>query len=167
MILLIISLIMGVIVAILIFEHSEFIEEMIYGVILAIMFYTVFAAPISLSFETETIEKSRTAIYSIKDETSIYGHFYIGAGTIESKVYYYYYIKNDNGYMLSKLDAEQVYIEECEDLENIGYICTYGKQLAKENWFINFGKYSLFIENKTTTIIKVPKNTMQIEFKID
>ena len=143
-------------------------EMVLGGIMSAMVIYTLIAMPVTLlRFKTETTEERKIEIYSIKNETGLYGHFCIGTGTIESKVYYYYYTKNDNGYILNKIDAEQVYIEECEDLETIGYVCTYGKQLAKEDWWYNFGRDSMFIDGTKTTIIKVPKNTMQIEFKID
>lgn len=168
MIILIILLILCIIGALFVIgkEYTMF-EATFSGIMVAIMLYFIIALPMSIRLETEVIETKKVSIYSIKNETSIYGHFCIGTGTIESKIYYYYYTKNESGYILSKIDAEQVYIEECEDLENIGYVCTYGKQLSQEDWLFNFGRFSLFGYDEKTTIIKVPKGTMQIEFKID
>ena len=69
--------------------------------------FTIFGiAPLVQSTqEKEFVEQKRTAIYSIKTETGMYGSFCLGYGQIQTEMYYFYYTQGDFGYKIEKIKA--------------------------------------------------------------
>lgn len=114
--------------------------------------------------ETSMQEVSNVEIYSLNNDTEIYGHFTFGSGTIKEEMYYYYYVKGDYGYMIEKIKAKGVEIVEREDEEQIANIITYKKKLVKENNWVAFGK-DIF-EQTYKVIMYVPKGSVKITYNV-
>lgn len=104
-------------------------------------------------------------IYSINDNINVNGRFVLGTGYIESKNYYYFYINTDKGLKAEKIEANNVYIQETDEVSP-RIIYQYHKYIYPE-WY-----KKLFVANSNphgdvTTIIKVPTNTVTTQYIID
>lgn len=105
-----------------------------------------------------------TTIYSLKDNSAVYGqftmgHFTIGQGIISSKPAYTYYIQDEGAYRLKSADSRISYIYE--DEEQTPYIVTH--YIYSE---------SCFNSNKNIATINrydfhVPKGTVISDYRLD
>lgn len=60
-------------------------------------------------------EKVIYEILSLKNSSSIDGHFALGYGSVETKSYYFFYVEDEKGYKLEKIESEKTYIKPLED----------------------------------------------------
>ena len=74
-------------------------------------------------FPITTYQAATVPLTVIRDKDGVEGHFFLGSGTIESKPYYFYYIKNHDGSVSPgkiSYDANvRVYQEKREDAQFI------------------------------------------------
>ena len=106
-------------------------------------------------------EKERTEIYSIGNQVGVEGHFVLGSGSIESEMYYFYYVEGSNGgIVINKCESKNVEIVE-KDIDK-GYIVNYERRYNKPHWFFGFGT---FIGDEKV-MIEVPKGTIKYNYNV-
>lgn len=110
---------------------------------------------------------SETEIYSINSETGIDGNFFLGSGTIESCIYYFYYVKGDDGgIVIEKVKSDDVEIIETYGIYDMGYTKKYLQKTDNNflSWFFGIGETILFQRSKIK--IYVPEGTIKYQFDI-
>ena len=111
------------------------------------------------------VEVSNIEIYSISNDNQVNGSFALGSGIIREKMYYLYYRQGENGgYIIDKIQSDNIEIVEREDEEKVGYIKKYEEKLENSSWFWGIGDRP--IEQEKKVIIYVPKGTIKIDFDI-
>lgn len=60
-------------------------------------------------------EKVIYEILSLKKGSSVDGYFALGYGSVETKSYYFFYVENERGYKLEKIETKRAYINPLED----------------------------------------------------
>lgn len=111
------------------------------------------------------VEVSNTEIYSISNDNQVNGSFALGSGIIREKMYYLYYRQGENGgYIIDKIQSDNIEIIEREDEEKVGYIKKYEEKLEHSSWFWGIG--DIPIEREKRVIIYIPKGTIKIDFDI-
>ena len=88
-------------------------------------------------------------IVSIRVDNTPQGSFFLGTGSMDNKTYYVYYSKQDKGYKLEKLEIENAYIIETNEMSP----CIYK---IKENHHL-----------KVYYKIYVPENTIITSFVLE
>ena len=53
-------------------------------------------------------------VYTVRSSIDVNGSFCIGSGYVKTDLYYYFYTKNDNGYLMDKRLASRCYIVETD-----------------------------------------------------
>lgn len=113
--------------------------------------------------EKTFVEYEKTEIYSIGNEVGIEGHFVLGSGSIESEMYYFYYVGGQNGgIIIDKVKAENVEIIE-QDIEN-AYIISGYMDYVNPNYFWTEGNSHCFATEYTR--ILVPRGTIKYSYNI-
>lgn len=137
---------------------------LICGVVLGICVGFTICSIVQNHLETTIKEENRIEIYSINNEVGISGSWVLGSGHINSEMYYFYYIKGEYGYKIEKIKAQNVEVVEREDDEQVGYIVEKRKALKEDNFWFSIGD-GLLEENRTTIIV-VPKGTIQVLYNV-
>ena len=87
--------------------------------IFILLFLAIF--PTSYSLLRIDYEKKKSyenvvyEILSLKNSSSVEGHFALGYGRIETISYYFFYVEDEKGYKLEKIKSERTYIKPLED----------------------------------------------------
>ena len=115
--------------------------------------------------ESNLTEDVPYEIYSINDNIGVDGRFHLGTGRIESKDYYYFYIKTDKGLKVEKLDATNAYIQETDEVTP-RVIYQYHKHIYPE-WYKKWFVIDPNPHGEVTIIIKVPTNTVTTQYTLD
>ncbi len=70
--------------------------------------------PYDIEWRREIVRSEK--IIALQDTQSFTGSYFLGSGTSQNKIYYYYYIETDQGYKLEKISSEkEVYIQYITD----------------------------------------------------
>lgn len=67
---------------------------------------------IGLFFETTTEVYSSERIYALQDNNSITGSFFLGSGSVEGDIKYYYLVAEDGGKFMKSVSADEVIIHD-------------------------------------------------------
>ena len=143
----ILVLVLGIVLLIL--ERVTMLDIGEYTFFLPLMFGAIFSGAFGLLYFStiKTYEKCiANEIVSIEKDNTTSGVFILGSGNIESKTYYFYYVRvNENTYKLDKVDASRTYVieddmktpsvyevKECGELFSDYYICVPEGTIVKE-----------------------------------
>ena len=96
-------------------ESYDEIATMGFFTTLAIMFATVLSIPAFTSIKAVE-EKVVYEIYSMRIDSVVSGRFVLGAGSFESKLHYYVLVDGKYGYEIEKINAEDLYIIETDEI---------------------------------------------------
>lgn len=140
-------------------------------------------------FENKTIIETTKMqeIATLQDTTQANGRYFLGTGTYQEEMYYFYYVETENGYVFNKLspERENVYIKyiQGEASPRIEEACEYSVLAVKEKpsfWWNIFSwiclkDYSVgdIYEKKPTLFssptytIYVPEGSIVEEYDID
>lgn len=164
-----ICLILGVIIfcifRFVLHKYLSLSNTLYFGFSLAVasLFWTFSLAYVN-SLPSDYVEVNRVNIYSINNNNDIEGSFALGCGSINSQMYFYYYISTDYGYSIEKIRSDGVIFVEDNDCIDYGYISFIEKQLINEDNFFGFGKW---VPNpEPLTVIHLPKNSVKIDFNV-
>lgn len=146
------------------FDPNNSALGLLFGVMLGICVGLTICGMVQSHLETTIKEENKVEIYSINNEVGISGSWVLGNGHINSEMYYFYYIKGEYGYKIEKIKAQNVEVVEREDDEQVGYIVEKRKALKKDNFWFSVGD-GLLEENRTTIIV-VPKGTIQVQYNV-
>ncbi len=104
--------------------------------IMALLFWGIYGLSVGKSYEQN--------IYSLEDNLSTSGSFVLGAGSIDTDMYYFYYTKNDmNGFKLNKINSDFVIIYQ------------------------DTNKPYINCKNNIDCDLHIPKNTIKIKYNLD
>lgn len=104
--------------------------------------------------------RERIEMVAINDNVTSSGQFFLGSGSIDSEMSYFYMTKEERGYKIDKVSGSDVYI--VEDNGKTPVIEKYDwrfKNKKLEYWFPNWGSGD--------TIITIPENSILHNYKID
>ena len=90
-------------------------------------------------------DSTYTEIFSIGLHDNIGGHFALGCGTVETKPVYYYYKRNNKGYVLDRINADNCTIVETDSIKPSIKHVKYKKE-GDAGWYKRavFGKNEAF-----------------------
>lgn len=114
---------------------------------------------IGFFFETEKVINENIPLYAIKDNSGTSGRFFIGSGSIETEPYYFYLVKEGDGFSQKSTPADKVIIVETFENPRVE---TYKPEFVNKNrylWGIPFTSYK--------DAIFVPPNTIKYSNVID
>lgn len=106
----------------------------------------------------EYIQSDTYRIVSLSDKAGVSGDFFLGCGVIDSKLYYFFYREDGQGYRLGKIEASKTTIVEKD--RDIGVIYLY------EDIPIGIYKY-LALCSGQKYVIEVPKGSIIRSFKLN
>ena len=96
-------------------EDYDEIATMGIATTLVVMVATALSIPTFTSIKAVE-EEVVYEIYSMRVDSGVSGSFVLGAGSFESKLHYYVLIDGDYGYQIEKINAEDLYIIETDDI---------------------------------------------------
>lgn len=112
------------------------------------------------TFDSEEYLPTETKIVALKDNVTSKGSFFLGSGSIEGDMTYFYMVQKERGMKIESISAESAYIVE-EDRKD-GVIEEYDfrfKNEIIEFWFPNWGIGD--------TVIKIPKGSIIQNYSVD
>lgn len=106
----------------------------------------------------ETVVNSIDLI-ALQDNSSAYGSFFLGCGTVEEEQYYYYIVQEKLGMKEEKVEADNAYIQYSKDAPHIDVI---NRTFSKEwyNWFA-------FPTWDNCYIFYIPEGSVTTQFNVD
>lgn len=136
-IIVVIALVVGIIIDVKteLFNNSPFIAiECVVLAAFIIFLSNLFCMPDY--FENKTIiETNAQEIVALQDTAQVNGKYFLGTGTYQEEMYYFYYVETENGYVFNKLspERENVYIKyiQGEDSPRIEQSCEYSIRMVK------------------------------------
>ena len=118
----------------------------------------------SSSLPTVWVKEASKEIYSVGNGSEINGHFVLGSGVINEKMYYYYYEDGEMGIKISKIESSKVEIIEYDNDSYVPQLITYKEKNKKNDIFFGFGTDRPFAKSKY--ILFVPQGTIKIQWNI-
>lgn len=101
-----------------------------------------------------------TPIVSLHTDSAASGSFFLGTGSVDSDIYYYYMAETDTGYQMGKVRASRVYVRESNEVPP-------HLSVMKCTGFVNWYDYILNVPGHTVKIVLyVPENTIYQHFEI-
>lgn len=117
---------------------------------------------IAIPGPTEIVETQAQSLYALKDSIAVEGDFFLGTGSVNNKLQYYYVIETETGtYQIKNIDIDDVtlyYIEDGSDCRIEHNIKIYSNPIH------NFLSLSATQDEYK---IYIPKNSICQEFTID
>lgn len=127
------------------------------------LFFLGFTSAICGAF-TNNVEYNKTQeinITALKDNSNVYGSYFLFSGYEKEKLYYYYSAETKYGYKIDKIDASNAYIKYSNEQPKIEI---YSPEFT--NSIVEFFALAP-IFNDLRYIIYVPENTITNEFVIN
>ena len=131
-----------------------FVSAIVLGIVLAI----------SAQFMIETNrEDCRCNIYSLRNDSSIQGQFFLGSGYINQEQNYYYFWKNNRG-GICQGNIETKNVELFQDENVTPYMSWQNIHYRMNKWLWTYPK---FVDTKDTKHdFHIPSNSIIMEFKV-
>lgn len=152
----IITVLIGMVIAIYITYQSIWCEDYILNTLISVILSMPIGLLIALfvPHENETITTTYE-IETIKDNNSVFGSFFIGSGQIEGKMKYVFYYKTDDAFKIKQIDYDKVSIK-------------YSNETPKVEKYINCSKskFSITFKNERY-IVFVPQGTIKQNYTLD
>jgi len=133
--------------------------------LLLIILITTFSAS-----TTQYEEKGRIEITSLRNVLALEGDFFIGTGTLDSKLYYVYYYKSERGgSKLAKVSAEKT--ELFEENRRDAYLAKVDKKITRpglKQWDWLFVPWFLLSDSSEyDKALHIPKGTIKKNINLD
>jgi len=107
---------------------------------------------LSVMFSTDIGSVSqKTDIVSIADSVETHGTFVLGTGSINSEIYYFYYVKDGDGYRVEKRMFTDLIL--FDDQTNDAYFVDFTPNVELKWFYFNVGKHK-------SSELHVPKGTI-------
>lgn len=68
-----------------------------------------------LIFDTEYVYIDTKEVYALQDNMNTTGQFFLGSGSVDSKMKYYFIVKEDKGMNMQSVDAKESYVNEIDN----------------------------------------------------
>lgn len=104
-------------------------------------------------------EPEQTKIVALKDNFNKDGSFFLGCGSVDDKLYYYYAEETEHGYSVNKMSADSCYIAYTDGEPYI--------ERQSAGGFKNGWNYILLVPTFSRTTIYVPPGTIDTSYDID
>lgn len=119
---------------------------------------------------TQYVEKGKIEIISLRNILSLEGDFFIGTGTLDSKLYYVYYYKSERGgSKLTKVSAEKTELFE-EDRRD-AYLAEVDKTITRpglKQWDWLFVPWFLLSDSSEyDKALHIPRGTIKKNINLD
>lgn len=88
-----------------------------FGVMVGMISIPILMGAVHLVFDTEYVYKDSKEVYALQDNVGTEGRFFLGSGGVDSKMEYYYMIKEDKGMQIQSVNAEKSYVNEVDDVK--------------------------------------------------
>lgn len=189
----IISVVVALVVGIILIVKTKFFDSNPFAVIECVLLaaFMIFLSNLLRMpdyFENKTIiETNVQEIVALQDTAQANGKYFLGTGTYQEEMYYFYYVETENGYVFNKLspERENVYIKyiQGEDSPRIEQACEYSIRMVKVEpsfWWdtlswIRLKDYSVgdiykkqpTLFSSPTYTIYVPEGSIVEEYDID
>jgi len=131
------------------------------GVILS-LFITIGEAPRKFIKDSCTWYTTEKNIISLKGKTEISGGFFLGTGSINSRLHYYTYVETEDGKILKKYPTNKTYVIENGANKIISHYYRCDKPLTS----FMIGRKSVYESNYRKHQLFVPEGTILREFKL-
>jgi len=144
-------------------------EDKVFGICLTsvtsiaigFLLFAIIGMPISYKAKQIPIEESREKLVTFKDNNNISGSFFLGTGSIEGDLYYYYYKEvGDGRYISGKISSYRCVINETDEVSPC--IVSYKSEFGNKYW-----KLFSFPDKHFKSDIYIPKNSIVRGFKLD
>ena len=147
-----------IIVSITFESYIDFSELLLPVIFLSVMVSFGVSVIVYSSSEIETVETDFVEIYSLQDHLTGDGSFFLGTGSTDGDIKYYYYYESDFGLKYDSVSAASVSIVFDYEPRLITYKEQF-KNRALANWFFEFGS--------TKKVLYIPENTVFENICID
>jgi len=149
-------------------DWSRYSNERIKGIFILIFLFLglvgFFVFPFVYQYDdtTQLVVTSEAPIYSVVDNTSVSGGFFLGCGYTGSDLNYYYITKDEFGENVNKVSATSTSIKT---IDGDPRIVQYEYQHTKkgQGWFVIRAWFPL----KKRTVLEVPEDTIKYDYNID
>jgi len=155
-----IILILAIFVAVVIFETDH--EGWGFPAAVAVIGLGVWLL-FSVNFPHETYVNKSTELVSLGDNTTLEGNFFLGTGSIDDEMYYFYYQKDGDGYSFGKTKAAKAVIYYSEDAPRIDDISC--ERLSRWSWVFDPVGCDLLYDMRDR--IYVPEGTIKENYILD
>jgi hypothetical protein len=108
----------------------------------------------------ETYKTERINIVALSDNVGVSGRFFLGSGTVQSEMYYFYMTENNTGGKV--MDSICSCVPVYEDEANNPYIITIHKRVSDP-----VARFFFITSESERTEIHIPPNSIQYNFNID
>lgn len=110
---------------------------------------------------TEIYKTESIPIYAMKDNLTSKGRFFLGSGSTDEDIYYYYFAEaKDGAKEIHKISSDDIKIYEDED--NKPYIKTEYKRCSND-----IARFFFLDSGKEITSIHIPKDSINYQFSLD
>jgi hypothetical protein len=114
--------------------------------------------------QSYTTEKYSAKLFSLSDNASVSGSFFLGCGQVNGVMQYSFYLqKTDTTYKMYQVDYYEAAIKYCTD--SIPYVNITQKYLSKSLW--NQFAIDKCSESYATYVFEVPKGSIKNSYELD
>nr|WP_156736357.1 hypothetical protein [Mycobacterium sp. E3298] len=130
------------------------------GALIALLPMLVAAMLIHSFNDQEEYIKEEIPMVALKDNVGVSGRFFLGSGSVDDEMKYYYMVQSDKGMQIQSVSAEKSYLIETDKEQPVIKITDKRfKNKNLERWFPSW-------ESGDTTIY-VPKGSIDYNYKVD
>lgn len=131
-------------------------------VLFTLLWMIVSVISIKVAFPEKVIYKTESIpIYAMKDNLTSKGRFFLGSGSTDEDIYYYYFAETKDGAKeIHKISSDDIKIYEDEN--DKPYIKTEYKRCSND-----IARFFFLDPGKEITSIHIPKDSINYQFSLD
>jgi hypothetical protein len=164
--------VLGMIIFAYYFHRNRFDLPIIFSLIIGIFISTLSLGVLAIiheyNFPYEYVHYDHK-IYALEDNNSLDGEFFLGCGSFNSDISYYYIMENDIDDVgkVKKMYSESKDISYIKNTNSTPHVSLYFKKLTHKNRFFRLYKPGKILDNYTYVVFYVPEGTIKNNFNID
>ncbi|MEN2765755.1 hypothetical protein [Ornithinibacillus xuwenensis] len=85
------------------------------GLCIGVFVYLGYMGLVIYLFDTESVKYDEKQVYALQDNNSINGNFFLGSGSVEGEMKYYYMIETGRGLQMQSASANHSFINETDN----------------------------------------------------
>lgn len=114
----------------------------------------------------QELKIEKTTIECLNDGSSVHGEFFLGSGTVDGKMVYNYYVKNDQFFTLKQLDASSTYITYLKDTTTKPYL-EVQKMVDIPTDRCSWNNWAFDAEEVKATVFHIPQGSIKSNYNLD
>jgi hypothetical protein len=139
------------------------IEDIIWGVIIGIpcglLIFLITSVVINGVIGIDFSPGEEKEIYALEDNLTNKGSYFLGSGSHDGAIKYFYLTKQDDGVVLNSIDVKNVIlVENNEGIHKIVFYTPHFKNNNLDKWFAPFGE---------RTKVFIPKGSIKYNYNVD